>query len=306
MHEPMQRPDWIALDWGAARLRAWLMRADGSVIDTRLARAGADEPGAVGVEPALLALVADALGDDGGSGQPVPVLCCGLAGARQAVPFVAVPAPPPSSQAAVRIETRDPRLDLRALPGMKQDSPADVMQGEGTIVAGALAVQPGFDGVFCLPGEQTRWVHVSAGEIVSFRTFMTGELFALLSRHSVLRHHVGDGTGWDGAAFDAGVGDAMARPQRIGAALFGIRAAGLLQGLSSGAARARLSGLLIGLELAGSRPHWLGQDIRVLGTGGLARAYRAALSAQAASVQTMDADDLTLRGLRAAYEGTTG
>lgn len=301
MQKPMQRPDWIALERRTSGSRAWLMRADGTVLDTRVSDAGADGSDREGFEPALLALLGDALED----GALVPVICCGMTGAlhgRADAPLVAVPAPPPSYRDAVRVETRDPRLDLRVLPGMKQDSPADVMLGEETVIAGALAAQPGFDGVFCLPGAQTRWVHVSAKEIVSFRTFMTGELFALLSRNSVLRHHIGTEGDWDQAAFDAALGDAIARPQGTGAALFGIHASGLLHGLSPGAARARLSGLLIGLELAGSRPHWLGQDIRVLGGGALAQAYHAALSAQAAGVQILDADDLVLRGLRAAWQ----
>jgi 2-keto-3-deoxy-galactonokinase len=48
---------------------------------------------------------------------------------------------------------------------------------------------PGFDGILCLPGTHAKWVQISAEEVVSFQTFMTGELFDLLS-HSVLRHSV--------------------------------------------------------------------------------------------------------------------
>ena len=59
---------------------------------------------------------------------------------------------------------------------------------------------------------------------------------------------------------------------------------------------------LIGLELAGARPYWLGQDIRVVGAGGIAGAYRDALAAQGASVATVAGDGMVLRGLRAAYD----
>ncbi len=104
---------------------------------------------------------------------------------------------------------------------------------------------PGFDGVLCLPGTHSKWVHLSAGEVVSFQTFMTGEMFALLSEQSVLRHGMA-GEGWDEAAFDEGVSDALSRPERIGARLFALRAEGLMSGLVPAAARARLSGLLIG------------------------------------------------------------
>jgi 2-dehydro-3-deoxygalactonokinase len=191
---------------------------------------------------------------------------------------------------------------------MRQGKPADLMRGEETRVAGVLAARPGFDGVLCLPGAHTKWVHVSAGEIVSFTTFMTGELFALLTRPSALRHGLGT-EGWDEAVFLEAVADAMGRPQGIGAALFGVDAACVLGQTSPETARARLSGLLVGLELAGARPHWLGQEVRIVGTGDLARAYGVALRAQAASVGPLEDDDFALRGLCAARGGapfTTG
>jgi 2-dehydro-3-deoxygalactonokinase len=86
--------------------------------------------------------------------------------------------------------TKDPRLRVSILPGLKQAVPPDVMRGEETQIAGFLAAAPGFDGVLCLPGTHAKWVQISAEEVVSFRTFMTGELFDLLSTQSVLRHSI--------------------------------------------------------------------------------------------------------------------
>lgn len=296
--------DWIAVDWGTSALRAWMLDAGGTVIAARHGDQGMGGLARDGFEPALLALVGDALPPRGS----VPVICCGMLGSRQGwaeAPYAAVPCVPPGIDRATRVATEDPRLDVHILPGIKQDRPADVMRGEETQIAGFLAGDPGFDGVLCLPGTHTKWAHISAGEVVSFRTFMTGEIFALLSRSSVLRHGL-DPAGWDDAAFETAVGDAMSRPQGIGAELFSIRAAGLLHDLPGAAATARLSGLLIGLELAGSRPHWLGQDVRVVGSGRIARAYAAALAAQGAPVTLADGDDMVLNGLAAARAALTG
>ena len=82
------------------------------------------------------------------------------------------------------------------------------------VLAGFLAHVPDFDGVLCLPGTHTKWVHISAGEIVSFSSFMTGELFALLSKRSVLRHSVAGG-GWDAESFVEAVLEAMAAPAEL-------------------------------------------------------------------------------------------
>jgi 2-dehydro-3-deoxygalactonokinase len=186
------------------------------------------------------------------------------------------------------------------LPGLSQASPPDVMRGEETQIAGFLAAEPGFDGVLCLPGTHTKWVHLSADEVVSFQSYMTGELFELLSERSVLRHSV-TAAGADPGAFAEAVADTLSRPERLASRLFAIRAESVLSGLAPEAGRARLSGLLIGAELAAARPYWLGQEVAVAGAPALAEVYAAALASQGVSVRTLDADPLTRLGLARAW-----
>lgn len=121
-----------------------------------------------------------------------------------------------------------------------------------------------------LPGTHSKWAHISAGEVVSFQTFMTGELFALLSTTSVLRHGM-QGAGWDEGAFDTAVSDALSRPERLAARLFSLRA-GLIAGLSPEAARARALRPPIP-ELAAAKPYWLGQRVTLIGAEKLSTAY---------------------------------
>jgi 2-dehydro-3-deoxygalactonokinase len=124
-------------------------------------------------------------------------------------------------------------------------------------------------------------------------------MFSLLSQQSVLRHGMG-GEGFDPEAFTQGLTDAMDRPDRISARLFTLRAEGLLNGLVPDAARARLSGLLIGLELAAAKPYWLGQRIALIGAESLAASYASALSLQGQTTEILDATACTLAGLAAA------
>ena len=177
---------------------------------------------------------------------------------------------------------------------------ADPASGYAQQLAGALALHPGFDGVFCLPGTHSKWVHVSAGEVVSFQTYMTGEMFSLLSTQSVLRHSL-TAEGWDDAAFDDGLSDALSRPDRIAARLFSLRAEGLLHAMTAPQARARLSGLLIGIELAGAKPYWLGQSVKLIGAQNLSALYARALGLQGLQAETEDATACTLAGLSALY-----
>lgn len=202
----------------------------------------------------------------------------------------------------VTVPCKDARMSMHILPGLKQEKSADVMRGEETQIAGFLATQPEYDGILCLPGTHTKWAHISAGEVVSFQTFMTGEMFDLLSHESVLRHSVSDAVGLDEESFATAISDTVSRPESIATQLFKIRAVDLLHGVGASVLRARLSGLLLGLELAAARPYWLGQPVTLIGAPGLNMLYAKALLAQGLEAPQHSADDMTLKGLAAAYK----
>ncbi len=292
------KPEWIAADWGTSHLRVWAMEG-ATPIDQAQSDMGMARVSKGGFEDALLALIEGWLGS-----APVDVVACGMVGARQGwveAPYAAVPTAPVQG-VPIRVPATDPRIRAFVVPGLKQVSPPDVMRGEETQIAGFLDTHPNWDGVICLPGTHTKWVQVSANEVVSFRTFMTGELFDLLRGQSVLRHSVGEG--WDEAAFAEAVEDTLSKPEQLAARLFSLRAADLLHGQDGSTARARLSGLLIGAELAASRPYWLGQQIAIIGAEGLSAAYAQALQPQGAFVEIADATTSTLAGLNKARNMT--
>lgn len=296
MNQDWKAADWIAVDWGTSNLRVWAMSADGRVLAEAASSAGMGSLAREDFEPMLLDLIIDWLDVT----RVTDVFACGMVGARQGwaeAGYVTVPGAPTGP--LTRAVSRDAGIAVHILPGMRQQTPPDVMRGEETQIAGLLMREPGFDGVVCLPGTHTKWVHVSAGEVISFTTFMTGELFALLSTQSVLRHTVGS-EGWSAVDFAAAVEDTMARPERVSPQIFGLRAEAILNGLSPERSRARLSGLLIGTELAGARPYWLGRDVVMIGASRLVDAYIAALGLAGLTARKIDATQMTLAGLAAA------
>lgn len=287
-------PDWLAVDWGTSNLRIWAMQHS-AVLARATSDAGMGTLGRDDFAPTLRALMADLKAPP-----RVPVIACGMVGSRQGwveAPYRAVPCTPLAPGFAQTDTGENP---VHIIAGLRQDAPFDVMRGEETQIAGFIALNAGWDGVICLPGTHTKWVEVSADEVVSFQTCMTGEMFALLSQRSVLRHSV-DSSDWDQTAFDTAVDDIIARPEKLAALLFAIRAADLLNGTAPAAARARLSGLLIGAELAAARPYWLGRQIAVLGADSQARHYCAALKTQGVPATLADGERMTLAGLTAAY-----
>ena len=291
--------DWIAVDWGTSTLRAWAMRGDVVAAEARSDK-GMNSLEKSGFEAALLELVDPWLGAG-----PTPVVACGMVGARQGWAEAAYRTVPctPLGGAGVPVKTADHRIAVTILPGLKQSKPADVMRGEETQIAGFLSANNGFDGILCLPGTHSKWAEISAGEVVSFRTFMTGELFDLLAHKSVLRHSTGDG--WDDTAFEAALSDTLSRPEGLAAKLFSIRAEALLDDLPKAAGTSRLSGLLIGAELAAAKPYWLGRDVAVVGAEKISRHYAQALELQGVPASYAAADAMTRAGLMNALHTRT-
>ena len=286
---------WIALDWGSSRARAWAISDSGETLDRRTSDEGAAQlrPGAF--PTALFRLVE-------GWRPAGPIMACGMVGAREGwveAPYADTPGVPlntPFSRAATE-------PDVFIVPGLRQTDPPDVMRGEETQIAGFCATHPGWDGLLCLPGTHTKWARVADDRVLGFRTFMTGELFALLGEHSVLRHSVGDG--WDEHAFAAAAAETAERPEQLAAGLFGLRAAHLLRGAERGTNRARLSGLLVGAELAAARRFWGERPVTVVGETKIGRLYATALEAISLSATLANGEAITLAGLSRARHSLT-
>ena len=311
MPRPLPRPlprvragDWIAVDWGTTTMRARLVSAEGAVRAQAAHGPGMGTLLAGEYEPALTGAVGPWIDDRGASANaPVEVLICGMAGARQGwreAPYVAVPAALGELlRHAAPVPTADPRLAVRIVPGLSQDQPPDVMRGEETQLLGLLTREALGDATVCLPGTHSKWVRIKDRRVTAFSTHMTGEMFALLSERSVLRHSMDEA--WDGDAFREGVREG-ARSGGVLSGLFALRAATLLGERPAGWAAARLSGLLIGTELGAERAPG---PVHVVASGALAERYGTALRALDREGIVHDGDALAVAGLAAMRQGAT-
>ena len=289
--------NWIAVDWGTSRLRAWRMSSAGEVLASAESERGMSTLASSSeYEGALLELIDDWLL----AGKTTNVVACGMVGSQQGwieVPYVAVPCEPVAALTAAPVS--DKRIAVSICAGVKQADPADVMRGEETQVAGFLALRPEYEGVVCLPGTHCKWVRVSGGKIVGFRTFLTGEMYALLAEKSVLRHTVAS-EGWQQEIFVEALMFGMSRPEEVIGRLFSLRAEALVGELDGAAARSRLTGYLLGWELLAARPWWSDGPVVVVGRSDLAKVYGKALAARGVEAESLDAAALTQRGLSAA------
>jgi 2-dehydro-3-deoxygalactonokinase len=130
------------------------------------------------------------------------------------------------------------------------------MRGEEIQIAGALLHNPQWSlrSSIVLPGTHAKWAQIENGRIVRFSTYLTGELFAVLSRHSILGRLLPEapqgGAESDAAAFEMGLASALASgPGDLSHQLFATRTLGLTGRLPPASLADYLSGLLIGHEL---------------------------------------------------------
>ncbi len=139
-------------------------------------------------------------------------------------------------------------------------SSEDAMRGEECEIVGFFSVADSrrfmARAVAILPGTHSKSIEIRDGKIVNFRTFLTGELFEVLCRHSVLRHSVGaNAPVAPDEFFEMGV--RKSSEQGLLSSLFTVRARNVLGGMGPEHCGSYLSGLLIGDEIAaitGSHP----------------------------------------------------
>jgi 2-dehydro-3-deoxygalactonokinase len=287
----------IAVDWGTSRLRAWLVDSAGEAI------ADADSGDGIGrIEGGHEAVFERAVA----AWPRLPAIMAGMIGSRQGwreAPYVPCPATAADIAGGVIRFTTERGRPVAIVPGIAiRSGDGDVMRGEETQVAGLIASAPGFAGTVILPGTHSKWVRVEMGAIADFQTYMTGELFELLSQKSFLRHSVADAGGDLSTSPDFAL--AVRRTAVEGlpflAGLFPVRARQLLADVKPADNLPYLSGLVIGGEIAAARATGrfdAGDDIRIVGARSLARAYKQALEVAGFDAETLAGDRLVLAGL---------
>lgn len=287
----------IGLDWGTTRLRAYRVAADGTVLERR-----SRDAGILKVEDGDFAGTLTAVAGDWLAADPaLPVVASGMIGSRQGwreVPYVPCPAGLPELVAGLgSVEAQGART-VRLAPGMSSAGAdggfPDVMRGEETQVVGLLASALGPASRCCvLPGTHSKWVWTEAGRIGGFATWMTGELYELVTRHGILGRLM-TRTAIDEAAFDRGLARSRASagsaPGRLLHDLFSARTLPLLGELPGEGVAGYLSGLLIGAEVVAALAQRPSEAVTVLGGSELAALYARALGAAGVAVEVGDAD----------------
>ena len=303
----MAHPASILVDWGTTNFRAWLVAADGAVLDRRDAALGIMQVPDGGFPAAFDRQV----GAWRSAHPSLPVLMSGMVGSRQGwaeAPYLSCPASA-AGLAGALLEVPG-AAGVRIVPGvcyLGPDGRHDVIRGEEVQIFGALVDRARGRQVFCLPGTHSKWAAVQDRRIDWFATSMTGEVYSVMAEHSILGRLM-DQTGQDGAGQNrAGAHDnasfrkglaLAAEPGGLLNHLFAVRAEGLFGAVPEAGLRSYLSGIVIGHEVRAmcglARPEG---PVTLIGRPDLTRLYAEAIGLSGASTLVVTSQDAALKGL---------
>jgi 2-dehydro-3-deoxygalactonokinase len=244
----MNKPAAILIDWGTTNFRAWLVDREGKVMDRREAPGGIMQVPAGGFPRAL----ENHVGEWRAAYPGLDILMSGMVGSKQGwaeAPYLSCPA---GIDELARSVMPVPGEDgVYIVPGISFETPDgrhDVMRGEEVQIFGSLAQGEEGRQVFCLPGTHSKWAAVEDGRVVWFATAMTGEVWSVMSEHSILGRLMEGGGLDDMDAFQQGLA-LSGKPGGLLNHLFSVRAEGLFDAVPASGLRSYLSGILIGHEV---------------------------------------------------------
>ncbi len=299
---------FIGTDWGTTSFRSYLIASDGELLD-RIVRPA----GILTVEDGNFGAVLHNVCEEWMREHPaIPVLMCGMIGSRHGwrdVPYVIGEVGAAELASATLVVQEEPNR-IQIVPGLQAtcfDGGPDVMRGEETILIGAIAAGAPQTGLFCLPGTHSKWVAVQNGNIGSFSTYLTGELFAMLKERSVLTGLIAEKSKLPDALHEQSFHHGLAMASdgtSLLHRLFSIRAQYLTESVPRYVVEDVLSGLLIGTEIISVaqqlRRH--AGKITLLSSGTIAKRYRSALTYFGHASELIEADAVCVLGLCAIAE----
>ena len=285
---------WIAVDWGTTSFRAYLM-LNNDVLENVETNDGMKFVQNQHFENTLVSLIEPWLDHK----NKIEILASGMVGSKQGwieAPYQKTPCDLNNIE-FISPTVKDNRFSLKIFSGISNSNESDVMRGEETQIAGFLYDNPNFNGSICLPGTHSKWVKIENGNIINFKTFMTGELFEIISKNSILIHSVTSNKVLKNELKMA-VDEIFNNPEIFGNALFQLRADDLINSKGSKVYKSKLSGYLLGLELVGSLELWKKKDVILIGNPDLTELYEYILRNRVNSIKNFLSKDMVLKGLK--------
>ncbi|MBE5254468.1 2-dehydro-3-deoxygalactonokinase [Mixta mediterraneensis] len=293
--------NYIAVDWGTSNFRALSVR-DGVLIKSVQDSCGVGKcqqdvlPGML--KQQLLRL-------DDAYDEQLPVLLCGMIGSNIGIADAGYLDMPLSFSQLLGKGMKLPGIlpnPLTLRPGICDKRVNEICRGEEMQLAGALTLSDA--STFAAVGTHSKWLKVkrSQQQVTGLQTLITGELYHLLLKHSV----VGKGLPEQipsTAAFQAGVERALSVVQEeaeLVTELFRCRGRYILDALAKEDAASWLSGLLMGYEIARGHPGG-NKTVCFIGSETLLPHYQQACEISHLRCEVLPAESAMIAGLNEVF-----
>ena len=180
--------DWIAIDWGTTNFRAWFIKNDKVLKEINKPHGIKNIPNK-NFEDILNKNIKIPKKNN----RKIKIISCGMIGSKQGWLDTGYEKNLNlTKNNLVKVKTKNKYIDFYIVKGLSQKQPYDVIRGEETQVLGYLESDKKFSGFICLPGTHSKWIKITKGKLINFKTYMTGELFEIISRNSILKYSIND------------------------------------------------------------------------------------------------------------------
>ncbi|PJC85847.1 2-keto-3-deoxy-galactonokinase [Vibrio sp. HA2012] len=286
---------WIAVDWGTTNFRAFLMDDSGQCMAEKSAPLGL-----LAVENQQFSqALKDQLGD--WSKTTSTIYMAGMIGSKQGwleAPYVNLPADHANFlQSCVEVEQSwaDSIKIIAGATCLNKLNLPEVMRGEEVQLIGLanLVNSPKVSAI--LHGTHSKHAQCHYGEITKFSTFMTGELFNILVKNSILGINLPAQEDSE-SVFNFAVKLGFANS--INEILFSARTNRLFGGIKDSQVHDYISGMLIGNEISAlnkDETHYL------IGSESLSKKYASALASLGYQYEIVSGKECFLNGMYQIY-----
>jgi 2-dehydro-3-deoxygalactonokinase len=311
----------IAVDWGLTSFRAYLVAPDGPIL-----RKVSSEDGTQAVAPGRFSQALSAICGSWINHYPdASIALVGMVGDKNGwveTSFINCPAGAAEMRRNVVSVSINNGRHAFILPGVTVENEnivTDIMRGEDVLALGSGVT----NGIVCVPGNNAKWIKLVDGKIVSFITYVTGEMYNLLRKHSSLVRLADDNeepsgfklglaSAWRGENSSNNLMPAEAAMRSLGLAsgpmagsgsilnkIFELRTTIMRGRMSARQVWPYLSGILVGEEmLDGCNTFGSPHRVTIIADGPIATLYAKAFEERGVSTAIMGTERCLVDGLR--------
>ncbi|MBT6032529.1 MAG: 2-dehydro-3-deoxygalactonokinase, partial [Kordiimonadaceae bacterium] len=273
----------IGLDWGTTSLRAHLIGSDGVILKTLSSPDGILSSEGKKFDEVFERIVGPWLKEK----PNLPVIASGMITSRNGwleTPYLQLPACVSDfANALTKFKVSD-NQNIHFVTGTSYENELgapDIMRGEETQIIGLMPENKNKFEVYLLPGTHSKWAVAEDGKIKSFMSYMTGEVFALLTNHSILGTLMSENKSPLSDGFLRGVKTRIQSDASLLHQVFSARTLTLFDQLPNNEISDYLSGILIGEEVKSAKHNLnidVSQKVQIIGRGDLTMRYSLALN----------------------------